>query len=89
MIAYGIGRVGCQLAGDGDYGIPTDSAFAMTFPNGMVSTLASRNRELVEYYQIIFPGRPIPDDIPVHPAPVYETLIALVFFSILWSMRKI
>lgn len=81
MIAYGIGRVGCQLAGDGDYGIPTDSAFAMTFPNGMVSTLASRNRELVEYYQIIFPGRPIPDDIPVHPAPVYETLIALVFFQ--------
>ena len=88
MIAYGIGRIGCQLAGDGDYGIPTDSPFAMTFPNGMVSTLASRNRELVEYYQNIFPGRPIPDDIPVHPAPVYETLIALVFFSILWSMRK-
>ena len=60
----------------------------MTFPNGMVSTLASKNRELVEYYQNIFPGRPIPDDIPVHPAPLYETVIALVFFSILWSMRK-
>jgi len=23
FIAYGIGRIGCQLAGDGDYGIPT------------------------------------------------------------------
>ena len=88
MIAYGIGRIGCQLAGDGDYGIPTDSPFAMTYPDGMVSTLASRNSELVAYYQQIFPGRSIPYDIPVHPAPVYETLTAFAFFGILWLLRK-
>ena len=23
-VGYGVGRIGCQLAGDGDYGVPTD-----------------------------------------------------------------
>jgi phosphatidylglycerol---prolipoprotein diacylglyceryl transferase len=30
ILAYGIGRIGCQLSGDGDYGIPTDLPWAMT-----------------------------------------------------------
>jgi phosphatidylglycerol:prolipoprotein diacylglycerol transferase len=87
MIAYGIGRIGCQLAGDGDYGLPTDLPWAMSYPNGMVSTLAARNPELVEYFRMIFPGRPVPEDIMVHPAPVYETLTAFAFFAILWKLR--
>ncbi len=88
MIAYGIGRIGCQLAGDGDYGIPTDHSFGMSYPEGMVSTLSARNPELVGYFQQLFPGRPIPEDIIVHPTPVYETLTAFVFFGILWVLRK-
>ncbi|MFM7339630.1 MAG: prolipoprotein diacylglyceryl transferase, partial [Bacteroidota bacterium] len=87
MIAYGIGRIGCQLAGDGDYGIPTEHAFGMSYPEGMVSTLSARNTELVRYFQEVFPGRPIPEDIIVHPTPVYETLIAFAFFAILWKFR--
>ena len=47
ILAYGIGRIGCQLAGDGDYGIPTDVPWAMTYPNGTVSTLAAKNEGLV------------------------------------------
>jgi phosphatidylglycerol---prolipoprotein diacylglyceryl transferase len=35
---YGIGRIGCQLAGDGDYGIPWDGPWAMAYPNGTVPT---------------------------------------------------
>ena len=31
-IGYAIGRIGCQLAGDGDYGIPTDLPWGMTYP---------------------------------------------------------
>jgi len=37
-IGLGIGRIGCQLSGDGDYGIPTDLPWAMSYPNGVVPT---------------------------------------------------
>lgn len=37
-VAYGIGRLGCLLAGDGTYGRPTDLPWAMSFPHGMVPT---------------------------------------------------
>jgi phosphatidylglycerol:prolipoprotein diacylglycerol transferase len=37
-VAYGIGRLGCLLAGDGTYGGPTDLPWAMSFPHGMVPT---------------------------------------------------
>ncbi len=37
-IAYGIGRLGCLLSGDGTYGKPTSLPWAMTFPNGVVPT---------------------------------------------------
>ncbi|MGH3775964.1 MAG: prolipoprotein diacylglyceryl transferase [Pseudonocardiaceae bacterium] len=37
-VAYGIGRLGCLLAGDGTYGPPSDLPWAMAFPNGMVPT---------------------------------------------------
>lgn len=36
--AYGIGRIGCQLAGDGDYGPPSDLPWAMAYPEGVVPT---------------------------------------------------
>lgn len=88
ILAYGIGRIGCQLSGDGDYGIPTDVPWAMTYPNGTVSTLAKENPGLVEQFRQIFPDRPVPADIPVHPAPVYETLAALAAFALLWALRK-
>ena len=64
-IGYAIGRIGCQLAGDGDYGVPTDLPWGMAYPNGVV-----------------------PTDEKVHPAPVYETLVGLAIFSVLWSARK-
>jgi phosphatidylglycerol---prolipoprotein diacylglyceryl transferase len=36
--AYAIGRIGCQLAGDGDYGKPWDGPWAMAYPDGTVPT---------------------------------------------------
>jgi len=35
---YAIGRIGCLLSGDGDYGKPTSLPWAMSFPNGVVPT---------------------------------------------------
>ncbi len=37
-LAYAIGRIGCQLSGDGDYGIPSDLPWAMAYPNAIVPT---------------------------------------------------
>jgi prolipoprotein diacylglyceryl transferase len=36
---YAIGRMGCLLSGDGDYGVPTSLPWGMSFPNGLVPTL--------------------------------------------------
>ena len=37
-LGYAIGRVGCQLSGDGDYGVPTDLPWGMAYPEGTVAT---------------------------------------------------
>jgi phosphatidylglycerol---prolipoprotein diacylglyceryl transferase len=37
-LGYGIGRIGCLLSGDGDYGIPTSLPWGMSFPQGLVPT---------------------------------------------------
>ena len=39
-LGYGIGRIGCFLSGDGDYGIPTSLPWGVSFPNGLVPTTA-------------------------------------------------
>src|SRR5437879_1189395 len=38
-LGYGIGRIGCLISGDGDYGIPTSLPWGMSFPNGLVPTI--------------------------------------------------
>jgi phosphatidylglycerol:prolipoprotein diacylglycerol transferase len=35
---YAMGRIGCQLAGDGDYGRDWDGPWAMAYPDGTVPT---------------------------------------------------
>jgi phosphatidylglycerol:prolipoprotein diacylglycerol transferase len=62
-LGYGIGRIGCLISGDGDYGTPTNLPWGMSFPNGIVPTMQR-----------------------VHPTPIYEFLIALVIFWILWKL---
>ena len=37
-LGYAIGRIGCQVSGDGDYGKPWDGPWAMSYPNGTVPT---------------------------------------------------
>ena len=37
-VGYGVGRLGCLISGDGDYGIPTTLPWGMSFPNGLVPT---------------------------------------------------
>lgn len=37
-LGYAIGRIGCQISGDGDYGKPWDGPWAMAYPKGTVPT---------------------------------------------------
>jgi phosphatidylglycerol:prolipoprotein diacylglycerol transferase len=37
-LGYALGRIGCQFAGDGTYGEPSDLPWAMAYPNGEVPT---------------------------------------------------
>lgn len=39
-VGLAVGRLGCQLAGDGDYGVPTDLPWGMSYPDGVVPTTA-------------------------------------------------
>lgn len=85
-VGYAIGRLGCIAAGDGCYGIPSKLPWAMTFPNGLVPTLALQNQQLMRLWQQQYPGEPVPIDIPVHPAPLYESLSASLLVALLLSM---
>lgn len=88
ILAYGIGRIGCQLAGDGDYGIPSTLPWSMSYPNGTVPTLSALNPELASKWMEMNPGLPVPVDITVHPTPVYETLACLVIFLFLYRLQQ-
>jgi phosphatidylglycerol:prolipoprotein diacylglycerol transferase len=37
-VGLAFGRIGCQLAGDGDYGVPTNLPWGMSYPDGVVPT---------------------------------------------------
>jgi phosphatidylglycerol:prolipoprotein diacylglycerol transferase len=37
-LGYAIGRIGCQVSGDGDYGKPWNGPWAMAYPHGTVPT---------------------------------------------------
>lgn len=84
-LAYGIGRIGCHLAGDGDYGIPTNLPWGTNYENGTVPpSYAFRGTEIANH----FPNGVVPDNTPLHPAPVYEFIMAMIIFAILWKLRK-
>ena len=92
MLAYGIGRIGCQMSGDGDWGIDNlapkpewmayfpDWMWSYTFPNNVINA-----------------GIPIEGCVgnfcmelanPVWPTAFYEVVMCLLFFSFLWAIRK-
>lgn len=87
MIGYGIARIGCHLSGDGDYGMPTDLPWAMSYENGTYPPSAAFRDfpEIVEKYGV---NGVVPDNILVHPAPLYELIAAVFLFMILWKLRK-
>jgi phosphatidylglycerol---prolipoprotein diacylglyceryl transferase len=76
-MGYGIGRIGCLISGDGDYGKPTTLPWGMAFPNGIVPTTGPAG-SCVQWGAA--------PDCRVHPTPIYEFLAAILIFWILWRL---
>ena len=92
MLAYGVGRIGCQMSGDGDWGIDNlapkpewmallpDWMWSFTFPHNVINS-----------------GVPIEGCIgnfcmelsnPVWPTAFYEVVMCLLIFTFLLAIRK-
>jgi phosphatidylglycerol:prolipoprotein diacylglycerol transferase len=85
ILAYGIGRVGCHLAGDGDYGFPTNLPWGTDYSAGTYPPSAAfRNFPEVTG---LFPDGVVPDTILCHPTPVYEFIAAALIAWYLWRLR--
>jgi len=92
MLAYAIGRIGCQLSGDGCWGIPNilpkphwlaflpDWMWAFNFPHNVINHGTLITGCTGNFCHVL--------DQPVFPTSFYETVICTVFFLILWSLRK-
>jgi phosphatidylglycerol:prolipoprotein diacylglycerol transferase len=77
MLGYGIGRLGCQVAGDGDWGIAANIYFK---PDWLPQWLWAQTYDgNIAGVTISPPG--------VYPTPIYETMMALVIFWVLWRLR--
>ena len=90
MIAYAIGRIGCQVAGDGDWGIENTAANPIAWlPDWMWSYNYPHN---VNEVGVLIPGceGKFCAQLPVghYPTPFYETVAGTILFFILWSLRK-
>lgn len=93
MLSYGIGRFGCHFSGDGDWGIANlkanpglpDWAWAYKYPNNVLGREAGPEMEYIpgsldEYaYQL---------SVPVYPTPLYEALMAMGLFAVLWFWAR-
>ncbi len=91
ILAYGIGRIGCHLAGDGDYGIPTNLPWGTNYSHGTVPPSVMFDQfNFQKYFPDVakhFPNG-VPDSTPLHPVPIYEFILAVIIFGILWKLRK-
>lgn len=84
ILGYAIGRVGCLLVGD-DYGLPTHAWWGLTFKDGLPPT---SYQSFVHYYPWVDLSNFEPGWLKVHPTQLFETLIGIVIFAFLWSIRK-
>ncbi|MEW6511621.1 MAG: prolipoprotein diacylglyceryl transferase [Bacteroidota bacterium] len=85
IIAYGVARIGCHLAGDGDYGFPTSLPWGTNYEHGTYPP--SRAFAIFPEITSQYPGGVVPDNTPCHPTPVYECILGLIGFAILWKLR--
>jgi phosphatidylglycerol:prolipoprotein diacylglycerol transferase len=90
-LGYGIGRIGCLLSGDGDYGIATNLPWGMAFhplePGSRILGFFQIDHGALDpSYGSKVGGLPPDAIVRVHPTPIYEFLVALLIFWFLWRL---
>jgi phosphatidylglycerol---prolipoprotein diacylglyceryl transferase len=92
ILAYGVGRMGCMLSGDGCWGIPNlnpkpewlhflpDWMWSYNFPHNVINN-GIPLQDCNGHYCHVLP-------VPVWPTPFYESMISIAFFFVLWGIRK-
>ena len=92
ILAYAIGRLGCQLSGDGCWGVVNlqpkpewlsflpDWMWAFRFPHNVINEGVPIPGCAGEHCHILSQ--------PVFPSSFYETMLGLLIFGILWMIRK-
>lgn len=103
MLSYGLGRIGCQMSGDGDWGINNyapkphwlnwapDWMWSFKFPHNVndigevmpglskMAIVNGRYQETCKYCHDLAIG--------VFPTSFYESVICIILFFLLWSIR--
>ncbi|HOY31154.1 MAG TPA: prolipoprotein diacylglyceryl transferase [Bacteroidales bacterium] len=92
ILAYGIGRIGCMLSGDGCWGIENldpkpewlgflpDWMWSFRFPHNVINEGIAIDHCAGKYCTIL--------ENPVFPTAFYDTILCTFFFFILWTVRK-
>ena len=92
MLAYGVGRIGCQMSGDGDWGVVNlkpkpewlnsfpDWIWGYDFPNNVINAGIYIDGCTGKFCSVL------PQ--PVWPTALYEVIMCIILFSILWLIRK-
>ncbi|MGB4846376.1 MAG: prolipoprotein diacylglyceryl transferase family protein [Saprospiraceae bacterium] len=91
IMGYAVGRIGCQLSGDGDWGIVNtnpqpswwflpDWMWSFDYPHNVLNDGIQIEGCLWHYCKHLGEG--------VYPTPLYESFFAFIIFGILWSLRK-
>jgi phosphatidylglycerol:prolipoprotein diacylglycerol transferase len=84
-IGQALGRIGCHLSGDGDWGAPSTLPWAVAYPKAIVGWGPETVLKVGPHGNLVsgfFPG------VRVHPTSIYEAILYTAVFIILWSMRR-
>ncbi len=91
MLAYSLGRIGCQVSGDGDWGIENTSPKPFSWlPDWMWSFTYPHNVNEVGVKIAGCTDSKFCNELPigVYPTPFYEIVLCFILFLVIWSVRK-
>lgn len=92
LLAYAVGRLGCQFSGDGCWGVENlnpkpdwlaflpNWAWAYDFPHNVIRQGVEIHNCSGNYCRVL--------ENPVYPTSLYESMLSLVFFVAVWFARK-
>ncbi len=84
LLSIALGRIGCFLVGD-DYGVYTEGPFGIAFPRGIPPSSAGYLRSVGDSIPQAISDSTI---VTVHPTQLYEVVLVLILFAVLWQLAK-